>query len=182
MVKYMIIGFDAFVNKVIKASGEKCKHVVYASYSDKIVLIFFLYMFYTSYTFNMITYSSYPLVFLVLYILITIFVVFMLTSRKIGFGMTDSRFIYVKFKHIGFKPRQIYDIVFDNIKRVDLRKFMGVTYVKLSFIDETGRLKRIKFRYSPTVLGLDKTQQKSNGIEIYNKLRELEKVLDRGDF
>ena len=178
----MIIGFDAFINKVIKESGEKCKHVVYATYSDKIVLIFFLFMFYTSYSFNMITYSSYPIVFLVLYVLVTIFVVFMLTSRKIGFGMTDRRFIYVKFKHIGFKSRQVYDIVFDNIKRVDLRKFLGVTYVKLSFIDETGRLKKIKFRYSQRVLGLDKIQQKNNGMEIYNKLREIEKVLDRGDF
>ena len=73
MVKYMIIGFDAFVNKVLKATGERCKEVVYATYSGKVLIIFFMYMFYTSFSFNMILFSKYRMVFLVLYILVSFF-------------------------------------------------------------------------------------------------------------
>lgn len=178
----MLIGFDSFVNKVIKAGGEKCKSVVYATYSDKLLLIIFLYTFYTSYSLNMVMYSGYPLLFLVIYILVTVFLFFLLFTRKAGFGMTDTRFVYVKFKHIGYKEREVYEILFKNVKRIDLRKIFGLTFVKMSFIDGTGRLKKIKFRYASVVLGMDHFKQKTNGKEIYEKLLELEKVLNRGDF
>ena len=178
----MIIGFDAFVNKVLKESGERCKEVVYATYGGKILIIFLLYMFYTSFSFNMVLFSQYRMFFLVLYILVSFFIFFMLATRRVGFGMNDSRFVYVKFKHINYKAREAYDIMFENIKYLDVKRFLGVTSVKMSFIDGTGRLKRLNFKYLPFVLGLSKDTQKKSGQKIYEKLIELQKVLDRGDF
>lgn len=178
----MLIGFDAFVNKVIKASGEKCKSVVYATYSDHIVIIAILFAFYTSFSMNMILFSSYKIFFLILYIIMFAFVMFMIATRKIGFGMTDTRFVYVKFKHIGYKDREVYEILFDKIKYLDVKRIFGVTYIKMSFIDEMGKFRKLKFRYAPIVIGLSVDVQKTNGLRIWKKLEELQKVLDRGDF
>lgn len=178
----MLIGFDAFINKVIKASGERCKSVVRGTYSDHIIVIVFLYAFYTSFSFNMVILSSYKVFFLVLYILISLFIFFMIATRKIGFGMTDTRFVYVKFKHIGYKEREVYEILFDKIKYLDVKKVFGMTYVKMSFIDETGRFKKLKFKYAPIVIGMSVDEQKTHGLRIWKKLEELQKVLDRGDF
>ena len=178
----MIIGFDAFVNKVIKESGERCKHVVYATYSGKIFTILILYMFYSSFSFNMILFSSHRAFFLFSYIIVSLFIFFMLATRRVGFGMNDTRFVYVKFKHINYKAREAYDIMFENIKYLDVKRILGITSVKMSFIDGTGRLKRIKFKYSPFVLGISSSSQKQSGDKIYDKLIELQKVLDRGDF
>jgi hypothetical protein len=178
----MLIGFDAFVNKVIKTSGEKCKSVVRGTYDDHIIKIAILYAFYTSFSFNMVIFSSYKVLFLVLYVLITIFVLFMISTRKIGFGMTDSRLVYVKFNHIGYKDREVYEILFDKIKYLDVKRIFGMTYVKMSFIDETGKFKKLKFRYAPIVIGMSVDEQKTHGLRIWKKLEELQKVLDRGDF
>ena len=106
----MIIGFDAFVNKVIKATGEKCKSVVYATYGGKVFLILIMFMFYTSFSFNMVMYSKYRWFFLILYIIFAMFVFFMLATRRVGVGMNDTRFVYVKFNLINYKPREVYDI------------------------------------------------------------------------
>ena len=178
----MIIGFDAFVNKVIKATGEKCKSVVYATYGGKVFLILIMFMFYTSFSFNMVMYSKYRWIYLILYIIFAMFVFFMLATRRVGVGMNDTRFVYVKFNHINYKPREVYDIMFENIKYLDVRRVFGLTNVKMSFIDGTGRLKRINFKYSPFVLGISSSSQKDSGNKIYDKLIELQKVLDRGDF
>ena len=50
----MIIGFEAFVDKVIKETGEKCKYVVYGTYSDHIILMMILAGFYTQFTMTML--------------------------------------------------------------------------------------------------------------------------------
>ena len=177
----MIIGFEAFVDKVIKETGEKCKYVVYGTYSDHIILMMILAGFYTQFTMTML-FSSYALFFLITYILVMIFVLVMIATRKIGFGMSDSRFVYIKFKHFSYKGREAYDIMFENIKYLDVRKFLGMTFVKMSFIDGTGRFRRLKFRYAPIVMGLSVDKQKTNGLYIAKKLEEIQKVLDRGDF
>ena len=178
----MLIGFDAFINKVIKASGEKCKSVVRATYDDHIIKIAIMYAFFTSFSFNMVLLSSYKVLFLILYILVTIFVFFMLATRKSGFGMTDTRFVYVKFKHIGYKDREVYEILFDKIKYLDVKRIFGMTYVKMSFIDEMGKFRKLKFRYAPIVIGMSVDEQKTHGLRIWKKLEEIQKVLDRGDF
>ena len=142
----MIIGFEAFVDKVIKETGEKCKYVVYGTYSDHIILMMILAGFYTQFTMTML-FSSYALFFLITYIIVMLFVLVMIATRKIGFGMSDSRFVYIKFKHFSYKGREAYDIMFENIKYLDVRKFLGMTFVKMSFIDGTGKFRKLKFRY-----------------------------------
>ena len=83
----MLLGFDSFVNRVIKVSGEKCKSVVYATYSDNIIMLAILVAFYTSFTMNMLFYSNFGVFFLVLYILVMVFILFMILSRKIVFKL-----------------------------------------------------------------------------------------------
>lgn len=178
----MLFSFDSFVNKVIKISGVKCNSIVMAVYSKNIILISLIFAFYTSFTFNIVTIYDGGLLYLLLYLVVFLFTLFMLMTRKVGFGMTNNSFVYVKFKHIGYKEREVYEILFDNIKYLDVKRIFGTTYVKMSFIDETGKFRKLKFSYTSIVIGFSVDEQKKNGLKLLSKLEELQKVLDRGDF
>ena len=52
----------------------------------------------------------------------------------------------------------------------------------MSFIDGNGHLVKVNFRYTNKVFGLSSSEQKNNGKAIIDKLTELQKILDRGDF
>ena len=52
----------------------------------------------------------------------------------------------------------------------------------MSFIDETGKFRKLKFSYTSIVIGFSVDEQKKNGLKLLSKLEELQKVLDRGDF
>ena len=106
----------------------------------------------------------------------------MLFSRKIGFGMAEDKFVYVKFNHIGYKEKEFFNIPFENIRYLDVKKRFGSVMFRMSLIDHTGKFRRLNITFAPLVFGFSVTEQKYSGFEIYNKLIEIQKVLDRGDF
>lgn len=178
----MKISYEGFCNKVNKFSGEKCKNVVLAKYHDNVLIISLFVTFFTYYSLYMVIFSGYKWFFLVLCIPIVIWVLFMLLSRKIGFGMAEDKFVYVKFNHLGYKEKEFFNIHFENIKYLDVKKRFGAVSFKMSLIDHTGKFRKINVSFASMVLGFNVVEQKYNGIEIYNKLMEIQKVLDRGDF
>lgn len=96
--------------------------------------------------------------------------------------MGEEHFLFVRFGHFRFKEKEIYEILFDNIKYLQFVSFFGFHFVKMSFLDNTGRFKKIHLFYHSIVIGLSVTEQKRNGLKITEKLLELQKILDRGDF
>ena len=52
----------------------------------------------------------------------------------------------------------------------------------MSFIDSDGHFVKLKYYYTGIVIGLSTTLQKKNGLLISKKLKEIQKVLDKGDF
>lgn len=177
----MILGYESLKAKVSKASGEKCKNVILATYSKSLVLLMFFVFFYTQYTMIMMG-SQYAKFFLIMYILVMLYLIFILSTNRVGIGINEERLVYVRFSRIGYKAKKVYCIDFDNIKYLNVRKYLGNTSIKISFIDGSGHLVKTNFRYTGVVLGLPASEQKKNGKLVYDKLVELQKVLDRGDF
>lgn len=178
----MKISYESFCNKINKIGGDKCKNVVLAKYNDKMLVIALFIIFFTYYSLNMVIFSGYRWFFLVLYIVVIIWILFMLFSRKIGFGMANDKFIYVKFNHLGYKEKEFFNIPFENIRYLDVKKRFGSVMIRMSLIDHTGKFRRLNISFAPMVFGFSVTEQKYSGFEIYNKLMEIQKVLDRGDF
>ena len=177
----MILGYESLKAKVNNSSGEKCKNVILATYCKSILLLLFFVFFYTQYTIIMFA-SQYAKFFLLMYILVMVYLVFVLVTNRVGIGINDEKLVYVRFSRIGFKTKKVYCIDFNNIKYLDVKKMFGSTSVKMSFIDGSGRLVKTNFRYTSVVFGISNNEQKKNGKIICDKLIELQKVLDRGDF
>ena len=176
----MILGYESLRAKINQACGEKCKNVILATYSNHLFLLIFFVFFYTHYTFIMM--MKYAMLFGILYVLVMLYIVFILLTNRVGIGINEDRLVYVKFSGFGFKSKKVYCIDFDKIKYLYVKKILFNTNVKMSFIDWTGKLVKVNFRYTKTVLGISGNDQQNNGKVIVDKLIELQKVLDSGDF
>lgn len=176
----MILGYESLKAKINQASGLNCKNVVLAIYTNHLFLLIFFVYFYTHYTFIMM--MKYAMLFGTLYVLVMLYIVFILVTNRVGIGINEDRLVYVKFSRFGFKSKQVYCVRFDKIKYLDVKKFLFNTNVKMSFIDGNGKLVKVNFRYTKNVLGISGNDQKKSGQIISDKLIELQKVLDRGDF
>lgn len=177
----MILGYESLRSKINKASGENCKNVILATYSKHFILLLLFVCFFTQFSFMMLL-SSYRVFFLTMYVVIMLLILFVLITNRVGIGINDSRLVYVKFSRIGFRSKKVYAMDLDKIKYLDVKKFLGNTSVKMSFIDGAGKLRRINFRYTKMVFGISSSDQCKSGDIIRNKLIEIQKVLDRGDF
>ena len=97
-------------------------------------------------------------------------------------ALSENRLIYVKFGHIGFKEKEVFEIPFSNIKSLTVKRILNYRLVKVSFISNKGKLEIKKFYFSTFMLGKKSKGYNESSKQIYDKLVEVQKVLDRGDF
>ena len=105
-----------------------------------------------------------------------------LTGRKMGIGLNDKMIFVNCLNFLGNKSKKVYDVPFDNIKYISVYKLLYINYVKLSFIDNGKRLVQLRFCFSDLIIGSWHSKQKENSKMMYNSLREIQKVIDKGDF
>ena len=171
----MIFSFDSFCNRVKKNSEKKVKHIVYGSYYGNTWILFLLALFFLDF----FLYSPF---FLLLFFLLFSFLFLFVSTRRMGFGMGEEHFIFIRFGHFLFKEKEICEFTFDKIKYLQVTSLFGFHFIKMSFIDNAGRFKKIHFFYHSIVIGLSIKEQKKNAFPITEKLLEIQKILDRGDF
>ena len=103
------------------------------------------------------------------------------SNIKVGLAINDEMMFLEYFTKFGYKAKNLYDIPYDKIKYISVYKFFNIVYIKVSFVNQK-RFEQLKIMYSLNVLGLRKSKQKENGKAIYDKLVEVQKVIDKGDF
>lgn len=172
----MVFGYDSFCTRVKRLSKHKLNHIIYASWSNNTFRILFLYFLFDMLFLPLLSYYFF------LNILSFIFVFVYFYTRKCGFAMSDNGFFYVRFSHFGYKAKEYYEISFDNVKYLSVRKFLFMNFIKMSFISDTGKFRKIRVYYSNSGIGLKYTLQGIGGKVIFDKLIEMQKVLDRGDY
>lgn len=172
----MIFGYESLLMKFRENSEEKVKSAVIGMWFGDTLIVVALAIVITFF----LSLISNPILFLVMYFLLLFSIVFYISTRRASLALTKNNFVYIKFTHLFYKVKEVYEIPFENIKDVKLNKLFGVTSVVISFISNDKKFKRIRFKFSSLVLGM--SAQKNNSKKIYEKLREIEKVMDRGDF
>lgn len=169
--------------KITKAindySEEKVKYSISGLWNPNpwIIIIFFIFV----YDFLMrvfFVFGFWPWICLMI-LIIVLFFIFVQTCRA-GVGITENTLIFIRFSRFRVKPYDINQIQFEKIKYIDVRKQFGNTYVKMQFIDETGKLKKVKFAFSKVLLGSESFRV--NSLAITERLIELQKMIDKGDF
>lgn len=175
-----MLSFEMFLHKMQKNSEEKIKYAVFANwYGNTLVALAICLVLYD--LVRLVAYVNYGL-FIFLYFLILFLLFFYIETRKAGLALTENRYVYIKFKHIGYREKEVFEIPFENIRSITTHKFLNLRIVKMSFISNIGKLEKIKFVFNTTRMGIDKKRVAENSLKIYEELEQLQKVLDRGDF
>ena len=117
---------------------------------------------------------------IVLIFLISFFMCLLLFSRRAAIGISDDGLLILNLKMFKVESKKVYKIPMDKIRSITVTKFgLGVN-LKLSFISEDGVLERNKYKFSTFVIG--SAERKKFAEDVYKKLVEIQKVIDKGDF
>lgn len=175
----MIFSFESLKNKVKKESKDSIREVVLAKRYGNNCLLIFIYLLINYYLIFIPVKSMY--VYFLEFIVVLIIFCIIFNSRRVGIGLGKNSLVCVKFG-LSYKVKKVYNVSLDEIKYLDVKKFLSITLVNLSYIDDEGKFIKLRFFYNSIVIGLSVIEQKKNGLLITKKLREIQKVLDKGDF
>lgn len=176
-----MFSYQLFYNKIKKYSEEKLGPVVFANWFGNTILLFVIFLLLNDF-FLMLFMVSKIIIFKFLGDIAFVILLFYLCTRKAGVGLTKNRLVFVKFRHFGYRAKRTFEIPFDLIRSISVNKFLNLRIVKVSFISDIGKLEKIKFYFNSFILGFNMSEYKKSSEEIYNKLKEMQKVLDKGDF
>ena len=175
----MLFSFESLKNKIKNQSKDVINYVIYArSYGSNCLLIFFYML--INYYLLFFPFISITIYYIVFFLVLIIFCV-IFDSKKVGVGLSKNSLVYVKFG-LTYRIKKVYEVPLDEIKYLDVKKLFGITLVNMSYIDSDGKFTKIRFFYNTIVIGLSVTEQKKNSLLITKKLKEIQKVLDKGDF
>ncbi len=178
----MIWGLKSVLGILKKNSEEKINGGVYGSWYGNTILVIFIGIVLHDILLFILGKSLLGIWFYIIYLVVVIILFGYLVTRRCCFGVTDNRFIYIKLGHFWFKEKDVDEILISSIKYLDVKKIGGLVVVKMSFINSNGRFKKIAFVFSSFVLGFDNKDYKTNYQMVLSRLREKQKILDKGDF
>lgn len=171
--------YQEITKLVKKFSEEKVEHAIFGEWTKYTWLVVLIFLF--VYDLSIVLFGRFGLqkwLFIVL-IIFFIFVAY-LNTRKVGIGITKNRMVYVRVSHLGYKEKKVFEIPYDKIRYIDVRKFFSLVFVKMTFISDLGRLEKIKFNFHTFMIGSEDFRKNSKAI--YTKLVEVQKIVDKGDF
>ena len=177
----MIFGFESLLGVVRKNSEENIKNVVYCNWYGTTILAIFVYLLINELLLVVLKHFLIIVYYIAISIL-TFCLILYLTSRRAIIGCGKNNFIFLKLALIRLKATEVNEIPYEKIKSIDLKKFLIFYFVKISFIDNIGRYRKIKIIFSSFVLGLNNSDYKKSFKGVVNKLIEYQKILDKGDF
>ena len=176
----MIFGYESFLYIFKKNCDKKVLRAVYGNTKGPVIsyviVTFFLSVFFL---FGFARIAMWLGFLLAVFCYVGLFAI--IATRRMGLGLTEDGLVYLRLRLINQKPKEVVVIPFDNIRYLNVKKFIMTTHVTISFIGEDGKFRRIKLLYNALAIGFS-TQQEMNGNFIREKLQEIQKVLDRGDF
>ncbi len=176
-----MFSYEYFLKKINKCSDDKIEHGVFGGWYGNTLYVVLIFLVVRYIVFHLLRNVSFKIGMSVLLILWVILILY-LVNRRCGMGIGRNRFVYIIFKPFTSNEKRVYDIPYEKIKYLDVKKFLGINFVKMSFISDIGKIKRIYFFFSGFNIRKDSIEIKKSSKEIISKLSEIQKVLDKGDF
>lgn len=176
-----MFSYESFINKMQRFSEEKVKYVVYGNVYEHIFTIIIVFLLFFNFLNIFIGKYSRFLYYFLFFIGLIILMLY-LSGKKAGLALTENRIVYVKFGLIGFKEKEVYEILYSSIKYITVRKILFFNTVNVSFISNDGKFKKIKVLFSSFMIGKGFNKYKNNSKQMYDELKQIQKVIDKGDF
>ncbi len=175
-----MLSFVRYLKLMDDYSEEKLNNKIICAWYGDTWIIFLIVIFFNDFLFSLL--RNYYMMYVFIYGIILIWMVVYLITRKAGLGISNNRLVFVKFKHLGVRINRFEEIPFEKIRNINIRTFMGTRIVFISYISSSGKLEKIRVYYANKYIGFDSDEVIKNRKEITNKLLDMQKVLDRGDF
>ena len=175
-----MLSFVRYLKLMDDYSEEKLNNKIICAWYVDTWIIFLIVIFFNDFLFSLL--RNYYMMYVFIYGIILIWMVVYLITRKAGLGISNNRLVFVKFKHLGVRINRFEEIPFEKIRNINIRTFMGTRIVFISYISSSGKLEKIRVYYANKYFGFDSDEVIKNRKEITNKLLDMQKVLDRGDF
>lgn len=175
-----MLSFVRYLKLMDDYSEEKSNNKIICAWYGDTWIIFLIVIFFNDFLFSLL--RNYYMMYVFIYGIILIWMVVYLITRKAGLGISNNRLVFVKFKHLGVRINKFEEIPFEKIRNINIRTFMGTSIVFISYISSSGKLEKIRVYYANKYIGFDSDEVIKNRKEITNKLLDMQKVLDRGDF
>lgn len=168
------------ISKLVKKfSEEKVEHVIFGEWLKYTWLAFFIFL--CTYDLSLTILWKFGIqIWIIVFLVIFVIYATFLNTRKVGIGISKNRLVYVKVSHLGYKEKKVFEIPYDKIKYIDVKKIFTLIIVKMTFISDVGRLEKIKFGFHTFMIGSENFRKDSKAI--YDKLVEVQKIVDKGDF
>ena len=177
----MIFGFESLLGLVRKNSEENIKNIIYGNWYGTTILALFIYLIVNELLLSIL--KNFPItIYYIAISTLTFCLILYLSSRRAVIGCGKNNFIFLKLSFIRLKAKEVNEIPYEKIKSIDLKKFLIFYFLKISFINNTGKFQKIKIAFSSFVFGLNNSEYKKSFKEVVNKLTEYQKILDKGDF
>ena len=175
-----MFGFEYFYNIMKKNATHKIDCAVYGMWRGHILIELLITFLVANFLF--FAFSSYVVLSLILLVGTYIAFIVIVSMRKIGLSYGEEGYTYVTFRGFMPKAKEAYDIPIKRIKYLKVTRILTRNYVTMSFICDTGKLKKVKMIFNDFVLGFSVHEQRKNCNLIMKELMSLQKELDRGDF
>ncbi len=112
--------------------------------------------------------------------IVTMVFAYIAFCRSTGIGINDEGLMFIRLKLFKFEAKKVFEIPFDKIRSITVKKGLVNTKLKISFISQEGRLEKQTYVFSTFVLG--NPEQQDNARKLTSKLIDIQKVIDKGDF
>lgn len=173
--------YNQYCKLVNQYSEEKVKTQTICNWYGNTIFVALLAIFLNDILFFLL-YRFHYYFYLAAYFLLFFFMIVYLCTRKAGVGFTAQRMLYVQFHHFGIKIKHYYEIPFEVIRSISVRKILNTYFISVSFIDSSGKLEKRKFYFAKRYIGFNSDEIIKNRLAIVHQLMEMQKVMDRGDF
>lgn len=177
------MNYDRLEKRVIARSSKNLDAVIYARRRENNFMIMLVILCLSDLVFYFTHKAGLPKIgaFVCMLIFIYFGVLFLLTKRA-GVGISYDTLIYCKYSNLLFRELKVEEIPLVKIQSLDVRKFGPAVSVKFTYINELGKVTEGSFKYPLWTISKYKERFKRSTKIIYDRLVELQKVLDKGDF
>lgn len=167
------------LKKLFKRIDREVKEITFASIKGKILYLIVGYFLFLDLS-TIVSVRINSTLGGILLFLITVLFAFLVFVNRAGIGLRDDGLTIIHLKRFKVEDKKIYNIPFDKIKSITVSKFGINISLKISFLSEEGILEQKKYGFTTFILGSEERKKYAN--KIYDKLVEVQKIVDKGDF
>lgn len=177
----MMFGFESLLGMLKRNSVEKLNGGIYTKMYGNTIIAILVTLVLNDFLLVLFSRTIPVLCLFTPFILLVMLYLYLVTRRGL-FGVTNNNFLLIKLKRFCFKEKEVYEIPIKKIRYLDVKNICGLVFVKMSFISDIGKLEKVKLVCSRIVLGFERKEYKKNYKVVIDRLLEVQKVMDKGDF